>query len=77
MVDFYKLMLYNILTDTPIHKSEYRNLLRVISEWEYDFLNKMTLEFVQEQKVKKELSRRRNRKVSGDAAMLEQLKREI
>lgn len=33
MVNFYKLMMYNILSDTPIHKSDYKNLIRLVGEW--------------------------------------------
>ena len=63
MINFYKLVLANVIQDIPLHKNDYKTVLRLISEWNYEFLNEITLEFIQDQKIKRELSRRRNQKI--------------
>jgi len=40
-------------------------------------LNQITLEFIQDQKVRRELSRRRNQKILEDPVRLEEFKKEI
>jgi hypothetical protein len=43
MKNFYKVMMYNILSDISLHKLDYNNLLKLVSQWDYNFLNETTL----------------------------------
>ena len=77
MINFYKLVLANVLQDIPLHQQDYNTVLRLISEWTYGFLNQTTLEFIQDQKINREVARRKNHKILEDPLKFEQLKREI
>lgn len=47
MINFYKLVLLNVLQDIPLHKNDYKTVLTLVSEWSHEFLNDVTLEFIQ------------------------------
>jgi hypothetical protein len=39
MINFYKLVLANVLQDIPLHTNDYKTVMKLISEWSYSFLN--------------------------------------
>jgi hypothetical protein len=77
MIKFYKIMLNSVIEDIPVHKGDYKSLMQLLGQWDWEFLNAKTLEYVQERRLSKELGRRRNRKLAEDERMREELRKEI
>lgn len=71
MIKFYKIMLNSVIEDIPVHKGDYKSLMQLLGQWDWEFLNAKTLEYVQERRLSKELGRRRNRKLAEDPQMRE------
>jgi hypothetical protein len=46
-LQFYKLMLKKMLAKEKIDKKDYESLISLIKEWPYEFINRITLEYIQ------------------------------